>query len=73
MQALKGVNDVSKAVFSKKFEQTTTWSFIGWVLVFVALVTIINLVIWLMRSKETKIKEEEPAAKVEAPAKPAQK
>jgi len=63
IQSLKNVSDVSKVMFSKKFESTTAWSFIGWVLLFVALITLINFVVWLIRSKDKKIKNDTPPAK----------
>jgi len=58
IQALKGVNDVSKVLFNKKFEATTAWSFIGWILLFVGLIVLINFVIWMLRSKDKKLKDE---------------
>ena len=60
--SLKGVADISKAVFNKKFEMSTTWSFIGWVLIFVAFLTLINFVVWIIRSKDKAIKDEEKPA-----------
>ena len=57
IQTLKSVNQVSKVMFNKKFEASTAWSFIGWILLFVGLLTLINFVVWLLRSKEKKIKE----------------
>jgi len=58
IQSLKGVSDISKVMFNKKFEQSTAWSYIGWILLFVALLTLVNFVVWLMRSKDKKIKDE---------------
>jgi len=63
IQTLKGVSDVSKVMFNKKFESSTAWSFIGWVLLFVGLLTLINFVVWLIRSKNKEIKEEAPEKK----------
>jgi hypothetical protein len=63
IQSLKSVSDVSKVMFSKKFESSTAWSFIGWVLLFVGLLTLINFIVWLLRSKDKKIKEETPPQK----------
>ena len=60
IQSLKNVSDVSKVMFNKKFESSTAWSFIGWVLVFVGLLTLINFAVWLLRSKDKKIKSETP-------------
>lgn len=54
MQALKGIADVSKAVFNKKFEETTTWSFVSWILIFVAFITVVNFIVWFLRSKDKK-------------------
>ena len=49
---LKNVSDVSKVMFNKKFESSTAWSFIGWSpLLFVGILTLINFVVWLLRSK----------------------
>ena len=64
IQSLKSVADVSKVMFNKKFESSTAWSFIGWILLFVGLLTLINFVVWLIRSKDKKIKDEPPAQKV---------
>ncbi|MBF0505018.1 MAG: hypothetical protein HQL14_07950 [Candidatus Omnitrophica bacterium] len=60
VQALKSVSDVSKVMYNKKFEASTAWSFIGWVLLFVGFLTLVNFVIWLVRSKDKKIKSEPP-------------
>ena len=57
IQSLKGVNDVSKVMFNKKFESSTAWSFIGWVILFVGLITLINFVVSLLRSKDKNIKD----------------
>lgn len=58
IQSLKNVSDVSKVMFNKKFESSTAWSYIAWILLFVGLLTLINFVMWLVRSKDKKIKEE---------------
>ncbi|MDE1920640.1 MAG: hypothetical protein KGJ09_04445, partial [Candidatus Omnitrophica bacterium] len=55
IQALKGVSDVSKVMFNKKFETATAWSYIGWTLLFVALLTLISFVVSLLRAKDKKI------------------
>ena len=60
IQSLKGVGDVAKVVFSKKFESTTAWSYIAWILMFVALITVANFVVWLLRSKDKTIKDDSP-------------
>ena len=57
MQSLKGVADVSKVMFNKKFESSTAWTFIGWILLFVGLVTGAAFVVSLLRSKDKKIKD----------------
>ncbi len=57
IQSLKGVADVSKVMFNKKFESTTAFSFTGWILMFVCLFTGVNFVIWLIRSKDKKLKD----------------
>ena len=59
IQSLKGVSDVAKVVFNKKFESTTAWGYIGWILTFVALITILNFVVWLLRSRDKKIKDDQ--------------
>ena len=58
IQTLKGVADVSRVVFKggSGFEKTTAWNYIGWILFFVGLLTFINFIIWLVRSKDKKLK-----------------
>jgi hypothetical protein len=63
MQSLRSIADVSKVMSSKKFTSSTAWAFIGWVLLFVGLLTIVNFVIWALRSKDKKIKDEPPEQK----------
>lgn len=60
IQSLKSVADISKVFYNKKFELSTAWIYIRWVLLFVGLLTLINFVIWLLRSKDKKIKKEPP-------------
>lgn len=60
IQALKGVADISKVMFNKKFEQSTAWGFIGWILLIVGLITIAGFTVSLMRSKDKKIEEGPP-------------
>ena len=60
IQSLKSIGDVSKVIFSKQFEKTTAWSFIGWILLFVGGVTLAGYVVSLVRSKEKKIKNDIP-------------
>jgi hypothetical protein len=65
MQSLKAVSDVSKVMFNKKFESTTAWGYIGWILLFVGLITVISFVVSLLRSKDKKINDELPVKKTE--------
>ena len=60
IQALKGVGDVAKTVFSKKFASSTAWGYISWILIFVGLLTMANFVVWLLRSKDKDIKDDSP-------------
>jgi len=60
IQSLKSVADVSKVMFNKKFTQSAAWGYIGWILLFVGLITLINFIVWLLRSKDKKIKDEAP-------------
>ncbi len=54
IRSLKGVGEISKAIFDKtKPAEGAAWNFIGLVLIFVAFITIINFVIWFIRSKKT--------------------
>jgi len=62
IQSLKGVGDVSKVMFNKKFESSTAWTFIGWILLFVGIISLVAFVVSLLRSKDKKIKEEPPPA-----------
>ncbi|MBI3602301.1 MAG: hypothetical protein HY209_05350 [Candidatus Omnitrophica bacterium] len=54
VRSLRGPADIAKAVFHKKPTETTTWKLIKWILVFVAFLTILNFVVWMIRSKEKK-------------------
>jgi hypothetical protein len=56
IQSLKGISDISKVMFNKKFETSTAWSFIGWILLFVGGVTLTSFVVSLIRSKDKNIK-----------------
>ncbi len=73
VQSLNSVANVSKAVFNKKFENSTAWSFIGWILVFVGLLTGVTLIVWLFRSKEKTIIKEESLDKKQEPVEDKQK
>jgi len=58
ISALKGVGDVAKVVFNKNFESSSAWSYIAWVLIFVAILTLINFVVWILRSKDKKLTDD---------------
>jgi hypothetical protein len=58
VKSLKGIADVSNSILNKKFEVDTTWKFIGWVLLFVGLLTGVSYVVWIIRSKDKKIPTE---------------
>ncbi len=60
IKQLKGVADVSKVMFNKKFEESSAWSFIAWILMFVGIITLVNFLVWIIRSKDKKIKDEKP-------------
>ena len=59
MKSLKSLADVSKVMFKKKFETSTAWSYIIWILLFVGLLTLVNFGMWMMRSKDKKEKKKE--------------
>jgi hypothetical protein len=67
IQSLKGVSDISKVMFNKKFESSTAWTFIGWILLFVGLISLVAFVVSLLRSKDKEIKDELPAKKAPKP------
>jgi len=60
IQSLKGVSDVSKVMFNKKFESATAWGYIGWILLFVGLISIGGYVFSLFRAKDKKIEDVPP-------------
>jgi hypothetical protein len=64
IQSLKGVSDVSKVMFNKKFESSTAWGYIGWILLFVGIITLVSFIVSLVRSKDKKIKDGPPEKKV---------
>ena len=64
IKSLKSVADVSKVMFSKKFESSTAWSYIQWILIFVGGLTFINFIVWLLRAKDKTIKNEKPPEEV---------
>jgi len=59
IHSLKGIGDISKAVFNKNTPtEGTTWIYIGWILLFVGLITIANFVVWFIRSKKSEVPSE---------------
>ena len=67
IQSLKSIADISKVMSNKTFESSTAWVFIGWVLLFVGLLTLVNFIVWTFRSKDKKIKDGPPSQKVSKP------
>lgn len=67
IQSLKSLADISKVMSNKKFASSTAWGFIGWVLLFVGLLTLSNFMIWIFRSKDKKIEDEPPSQKESKP------
>ncbi len=56
MQSLKGVSNVSKAVFDRtKVSEGDTWKFIFWILIFVGFLTVVSFLVWILRSRDNKI------------------
>jgi hypothetical protein len=54
VKALKSVSDISKSIFNKAPNETKTWNYISWVLLFVGLLTGVSFVVWFIRSKDKK-------------------
>ncbi len=50
ISTFKGIGDVSKQVFEKKPTPSTTWNFIGYVLIFVAVIAVLYFVFLMIRS-----------------------
>lgn len=50
ISSFKGISDVSKQVFDKKPTPSTTWNYIGYVLIFVAVVAVFYFVFLIIRS-----------------------
>ena len=50
ISSFKGISDVSKQVFEKKPTPSTTWNYIGYVLIFVAVVAVFYFVFLIIRS-----------------------
>jgi hypothetical protein len=67
VRSLKGVADISKAVFNKAPTEKGTWSFIAWVLIFVGLLTGVSFLIWFIRSKEKKVSDKESSGEKKTP------
>jgi hypothetical protein len=63
MQSLKSMADISKVMFNKKFESSTAWGYIFWILLFVGGVTLVGYMVSLIRSKDKKIDNETPPEK----------
>ena len=61
IQALKSVADIAKVMFNKKFADSTAWTYLGWILLVVGLVTLAGFTAALLRSKDVKIKDGPPA------------
>ena len=61
IQSLKSIAEVSKVMLNKKFEQSTAWFYIRLILIFVSFLTLIYYIVWLLRSKDKKIKDEPPS------------
>jgi hypothetical protein len=57
VRSLKSVAEVSDSIFKKKPKMNTTWSMIGWVLLFVGIYTVIHFAIWGIRSAGRKEEE----------------
>ena len=60
MQSLKSLQDVSNVIFSKKFESSTAWSYIVWILLFVGGMTMVGYIVSLIRARDKKIDNETP-------------
>jgi hypothetical protein len=55
IKSLKSVGDVSKAVFNKKLQPNTAWTYMGWIVLFIGILTLLTSVVWVIRSKDKKI------------------
>lgn len=54
IQSLHGVAGVAKQMFEKKPTPSATWQFMGWGLVVVVFLTVINFLVWMLRSNNKK-------------------
>jgi hypothetical protein len=50
-------------MFSKGYKTGQAWNFIVWILLFVGLLTLVNFVVWMLRSKDKKITDGTPPQK----------
>ncbi len=50
IRSLKGIDDLSKKIFDKKPTPSNTWTYIGWVVMFLAFLTVVYFVVLIMRS-----------------------
>ena len=62
LQALKGIEAISEAIFGKKISVNTTWRIIWATVIFVAIFTAIHFLTWWLRSQAAKVKELEKTA-----------
>ncbi|MBL8014447.1 MAG: hypothetical protein JNN05_11430 [Candidatus Omnitrophica bacterium] len=56
VSSLKSVSDVSDSLFKKKPKMNKTWEWVGWIVMFVGIYTVIHFAIWAMRSAGRKKK-----------------
>ena len=70
VRSLKGVANVAKQMFDKKPTPSTAWTFIGWTLIFVAFLTLLNFLVWILRSKDKVKPTQQPTAAAAPPEKP---
>lgn len=66
LRSLKGISDISKAIFNTPPTESATWKFISWVLIFVVFLTTINFIVWFMRSKDkVKVDQEKNRSEID--------
>ncbi len=68
LKSLKGIEQISKAVFGQKISVSTTWKIIWGTLIFIAIFTAIHFITWWQRSQAAKLKELEKAKAAAAKA-----